>query len=105
MDFITLKEFQTQPAKVWKKLNQARELVITRNGKPFAVLTGTSPAKLEDELRALRRARAEVTVASMRTRATARGLSKMTTKEIDTEIRAARKTVKASGLAQGDRNK
>lgn len=99
MDFVTLEEFQAQPAKVWKKLTQARELVITRNGKPFAVLTETSPAKLEDELRALRRARAEVAVASMRAHAAARGLDKMTTKDITAEIRAARKTVKAKHAA------
>lgn len=56
MDFVTLHEFRTQPGKVWKKLAKARELVVTRNGKPFALLTETSPTRLEDYLRALRRA-------------------------------------------------
>jgi hypothetical protein len=99
MDFVTLKEFQAEPEKVWRKLTKSREIVVTRNGKPFALLTETSPAKLEDELRALRRARAEVGVASMRTRAAARGLNKMTTKEIDAKIRAARRTLKTKHAA------
>ena len=50
MDFITLREFRTQPGKVWKKLAKVRELVVTRNGKPFALLTETRPTKLEDDL-------------------------------------------------------
>lgn len=99
MDFITLKEFETQPAKVWKKLTQVRELVVTRKGKPFALLTGTNSEKLEEELRALRRARAEVAIGSMRARATARGLNKMTTKEINVQISAARKTAKSKHAA------
>ncbi len=99
MDFVTLKEFQTQPAKVWKKLTQARELVITRNGKPIALLTKTSPAKLNNELRALRIARAEVALGSIRTGADTRCLNKMTTKEIDVEIRVARATAKTKRAA------
>lgn len=99
MDFVTLREFRTQPGKVWKKLAKARELVVTRNGKPFALLTETSPIKLEDDLRALRRAKAETAVASMRRAARERGLAAMTMKKIDAEIRAARKEAKAQHAA------
>ena len=95
MDFVTLREFRIQPGKVWKKLSKARELVVTRNGKPFALLTETSPTKLEDDLRALRRAKAETAVASLRSIARERGLAAMTLKEINAEIRATRKEVKS----------
>jgi hypothetical protein len=95
MDFVTLREFRTQPGKVWKKLTKARELVVTRNGKPFALLTETSPTKLEDDLRALRRAKAETAVASLRLAAKERGLAAMTLKEINAEIRATRKEAKS----------
>ena len=94
MDFVTLREFRTQPGKVWKKLAKARELVVTRNGKPFALLTETSSTKLEDDLRALRRAKAEAAVASLRRTAREGGLAAMPTKAIDAEIRAARKEAK-----------
>ncbi len=94
MDFIALRELRTNPAKVWEKLAKARELVVTRNGKPFALLTETSPTTLEDDLRALRRARAEVAVASMRKQAAERGLATMTLEDINAEIRAARQEAK-----------
>ncbi|MHB8743066.1 MAG: type II toxin-antitoxin system Phd/YefM family antitoxin [Sulfuricaulis sp.] len=99
MDFVTLREFRTQPGKVWKKLAKARELVVTRNGKPFALLTETSATKLEDDLRALRRAKAETAVAALRRTARERGLATMSTKAIDTEIRAARKEAKGQHAA------
>ena len=94
MDFITIEELRSQPASVWKKLAKAHELVITRNGKPFALLTETSPTKLEDDLRALRRARTQVALDSMRAQARERGLAKLSLDNVNTEIRAARKTVK-----------
>lgn len=100
MDFITLREFRTQPGKVWKKLAKARELVVTRNGKPFALLTETTPTKLEDDLRALRRAKAETAIAAMRRAARERGLETMTLKEINAEIRAARKEAKSRHAAR-----
>jgi hypothetical protein len=99
MDFITLREFRTQPGKVWKKLAKARELVVTRNGKPFALLTETNPINLEDDLRALRRAKAETAVMSLRRSAKERGLAATTLKEIDAEIRAARKESKGRHAA------
>ncbi|MBI3576331.1 MAG: hypothetical protein HY083_11875 [Gammaproteobacteria bacterium] len=99
MDFITLREFRTQPGKVWKKLAKVRELVVTRNGKPFALLTETSPIKLEDDLRALRRAKAETAVASLRHAARERGLGVLSLKEINAEIRAARKEAKSRHAA------
>ncbi len=99
MDFVTLREFRTQPGKVWKKLAKARELVVTRNGKPFALLTETSSTKLEDDLRALRRAKAETAVASLRLTARERKLTAMTMKAIDAEIRAARKEAKGQHAA------
>ena len=94
MDFITVEELRSQPTSVWKKLAKAHELVVTRNGKPFALLTETSPTKLEDDLRALRRARTQVALDSMRTQARERGLTKMSLDDVNTEIRAARKAVK-----------
>ena len=45
MDFVTLREFRTQPGKIWEKLTKEHELVVTRNGKPFALLTETSPTR------------------------------------------------------------
>lgn len=99
MDFITLREFRTQPGKVWKKLAKVRELVVTRNGKPFALLTETTPTKLEDDLRALRRAKAETAVASLRRAVREQGLGMLSLREVNAEIRAARKEAKGRHAA------
>lgn len=91
MDFVTVREFRTEPGKVWQKLEAEKELVITKNGKPFALLTATMPNTLEDDLKALRRARAITAVEAIRRRAAERGLDKMTLDEINAEVAAARK--------------
>lgn len=90
MDFVTVREFRTEPAKVWAKLETEKELVITKNGKPFALLTATAPQQLEEDLKQLRRARALAAVERMRVQAKAAGLDQMSMDEIDAEIAAAR---------------
>lgn len=99
MDFITLRDFRTQPGKVWKKLARARELVVTRNGKPFALLTGTTPTTLDDDLANLRRARFGRALSTIREQARARGLDKLSPKEINAIIREARKARRESSGA------
>jgi len=100
MDFITLREFRTRPAEVWEKLAKEHKLVVTRNGKPFALLTETSPQKLEDDLRALRRAKTEMAVIAMQKQAEEKGLDSMALEDIDTEIQSARQ--EARKRAPGD---
>lgn len=103
MDFITVREFRTEPAKVWAKLEVEKELVVTKNGKPFAVLTATEPQRLEEDMRALRQARARRALEAMWQHAKETGLNEMSLDEINAEIaaaraeRAARKTADESG--------
>lgn len=96
MDFITLREFRTQPGKVWKKLAKARELIVTRNGKPFALLTETTPTSLDEDLANLRRARFGRALSTIRAQAKSRGLDKLSPEEINKIIREARKARRAS---------
>ena len=99
MDFITLREFRTQPGKVWKKLAKARALVVTRNGKPFALLTETTPTSLDEDLTNLRRARFGRVLSTFRELAKARGLDKLSPKTINAIIHEARKARRESGGA------
>jgi hypothetical protein len=91
MDFITLREFRTQPGKVWKKLAKARELIVTRNGKPFALLTETTPTSLDEDLANLRRVRFGRALSAIRAQAQSRGLDKLSSEEVNKIIRDARK--------------
>lgn len=90
MDFVTVREFRTQPAKVWKKLEAGKDIVVTRNGKPFALLTHTESDRVEENLRAIRAARLAAALREAQRIATLKGLDKMTLEEINAEIAAAR---------------
>jgi prevent-host-death family protein len=91
MDFVTVRELRAESAKVWAKIEAGEEVVITRNGKPFALLLSTRPEELESTLRALRWDRFDRLLAAQHKRAAELGLDKMTMDEIDAEIAAARK--------------
>ncbi|MBI3148092.1 MAG: type II toxin-antitoxin system prevent-host-death family antitoxin [Betaproteobacteria bacterium] len=91
MDFVTVRELRAESAKVWEKLEAGEEIVITRNGKPFALLVHTELSEMEEQLRALRWAHFERLVAEQHKRAVESGLDKMTMEEIDAEIAAVRR--------------
>lgn len=71
---------------VWAKLETDCEVVIMRDGKPFALLVHTDQEGLEENLRVFRAARFARTLAEMRGDAQARGLDRLTAEEIDAEI-------------------
>jgi prevent-host-death family protein len=91
MDFITVRELTAESGEVWEKLEAGEEIVITRNGTPFALLVPTEPAELEAKLRALRWARFDQLLVEQQQRAAEAGVDKMTGDEIDAEIAAARR--------------
>lgn len=90
MDFISVRDFRTQPGEVWKKLAEQHELVVTRNGKPFAILTETSPTTLGVDLESMRNVRFGKVLDSARARAKAQGLDKMTLDDINAVISEVR---------------
>lgn len=86
MNYVNAQELGAQAEGVWAKLEADDEVVITRDGKPFALLVHTDPEGLEENLRAFRAARLARTLAEMRGDAQARGLDGLTAEEIDAEI-------------------
>ena len=91
MDFITVRDLRTSPSKVWKKLGEEKELVITNNGKPFALLTPVTGQSLEKVVRAFRKASMEQSITDMRGISLENGNDNMSMEEIDAEIRETRK--------------
>ena len=91
MDFVTVRELRTSAAEVWQRLEAGEEIVVTRNGKPFALLVHTEPAQLEDQLRALRWSRFDRLLVDQHRKAADAGLDQMSMEEIDAEIAASRK--------------
>jgi len=91
MKFITIRDLRSKTAAIRKDLEQEREIVLTANGRPFAVITPVRSDTVEDEIRAIRSARAKAAVERIRIQAEVRGLDKLTTKEIDTLIAETRR--------------
>lgn len=91
MDYVTVRELREKSGEVWQRIEAGEEIVVTRNGKPFAILSPTQPSQVEDQLRALRAARFGAALKALQSQAVAQGLDKMSQAQINDEIAAARK--------------
>jgi len=91
MRFISVRDMNTRPKEIWERIKE-EELVITSNGKPIALLSAVSEETLEKTLRMMRRSRALMALEEMQKKSLAAGLNKMTDAEIESRIRAIRKT-------------
>ena len=91
MKFISVRDLRSKSAQVWKQLPEEREMIITSNGRPIAIIAATKDSDLEESLSAFRQARAVEAVASLQRRSVEMGNDKITMDEIDAEIKAVRK--------------
>ena len=96
MKFVSVREFRSNTATVRKELEAEREIVLTSNGKPFAILTPVEPDTVEEETLAIRRARACLAVDRIRDHARKTGLDKMTMDEVNAEIAAVRQEMRGN---------
>jgi len=91
MKFISVRDLRSKSAQVWKQLPQEREMIITSNGRPIAIIAAISDSDLEESLSAFRQARAVEAVVSLQRRSVEMGNDKITMDEIDAEIKAVRR--------------
>jgi prevent-host-death family protein len=93
MRFISVRDLNTKPKEVWSKVKD-EEVVITSNGKPIALLSGVTEETLENTVRAIRRSRALIALEEMQKKSIDLGLDKWTDSQIESEIKAVRKSRK-----------
>ena len=91
MRFITVRELRNNSGQVWRDLPAEKELIVTLNGKPVALLSAVDGDHLEESLAALRRAKAMVATDAMQQHALRKGLDTMSLEEINTVIQAVRR--------------
>jgi antitoxin (DNA-binding transcriptional repressor) of toxin-antitoxin stability system len=91
MKFISVRDLRGKSAEVWKELPAEREVVVTNNGRPIAILSAVSESNLEESLSAIRQARAAEAVMSLQRRSVEKGTDNISIEEIDAEIKAVRK--------------
>ena len=90
MKFISVRDFRIRPGDIWKQLKIDKDIVITSNGKPIAILNPVENNDLESSITALRRARALIALEEIQKSSLAKGLDKLTDEEIEEEIKAVR---------------
>jgi len=90
MKFASIRDLRVKPGRVWRTLEREEEVVLTSNGKPFAVLTRTDEDSLEATLATLRRSRAQAALREIHRMAQAKGLDKISDREIRAEVKAHR---------------
>ena len=86
MTSIAVKDLK-RPRELRATLERAREVVVTKDGRPFAIMIGVEPEGADETLREVRRALFSTAVRCARRRATQAPIS---TAEIQAEVEAQR---------------
>lgn len=89
MEFYSARELRTNTKSIWDNLSKDNDVVITNNGKPYALMVGIPEGKFDETIRAIRQAKAIAAMDRMRSNAEKNGF--MSDEEIDEAIREARK--------------
>lgn len=100
MDYVTVRELREKSGEIWQRVEAGEEFVITRNGKPFALLVHTEPTAVEDRLRALRLSRLAELARAIQEDSQASGAGLLTEEDIQAEIDAARRERRSSSAPQ-----
>ncbi len=90
MQFATFKDLRLKTAAVLGRAGGRDSVVITRRGKPVAVLVPATEESVEEVLRAAAAARLRSTVTKAREDAARAGTDRMMPRQIDSVIRRAR---------------
>lgn len=91
MKFVSIRDLRNDTAGLRRDLQADREIVVTANGRPIAVMTRVDPDTVEEEILAIRRARARAALSRMRDRARSEGLNRLTMDQIDDIVARARR--------------
>ena len=94
MKFIAIRDLRANTAALRKDLEADREIVVTANGRPFALMTRVEPDTVEEEIMALRQARARAALSRTRAKAKADGRDKMTMEQINSIIADVRREMR-----------
>ena len=91
MKFLSVRDLRMKSAQVWRDLPMEKEMVITNNGRPVAVITAVDESSVESSLAAWRQVRATRAIVSIQKESMDKGNDKITMEQIDSEIKEARR--------------
>jgi len=90
MKFLSVRDLKTKSSQIWKDLPEQKEMVVTSNGRPIALLSSINENNLEQVLTAFRRARATDALASIQYDSIQKGTDMISLDEINAEIEVIR---------------
>jgi len=90
MKFLSVRDLKTKSSQIWKDLPDQKEMIVTSNGRPIALLSSINENNLEQVLTAFRHARATNAVATVQYESAQKGTDKISMDEINAEIGAVR---------------
>ena len=88
MRFVTVRELRRSSASIWQELSTEKDMVVTSNGKPIAILSTTSEDSVEESLSTIRRARAVEAVTAMQQGSVEAGTDQLSPQQVRAEIAA-----------------
>ena len=91
MKFLSVREFRVNTGQMRRDLDRDEEVVLTANGRPFAIVSAVRPEVFDKELRAIRGARAKVALERVRASALRAGTANMSMSEINAIIADVRR--------------
>jgi antitoxin (DNA-binding transcriptional repressor) of toxin-antitoxin stability system len=95
MKFLSVRDLRGKSAQVWKELPREKEMIVTSNGRPIAILSAVDESTLEESLAAWRRVRATQAVMSTQHESMRKGMDKISMEAVDAEIARTRKERRA----------
>ena len=96
MQFAPYRTLRNEPSALRKKLESEGELIVTVDGKPFALMINLNEIEdVQDILLMVSRLKAQLAVRSIRSQARKEGLDKMTLKDVNAIIKKTRMKRKA----------
>jgi len=91
MEFVPYRMLRNEPSTLRRKLEDEGEVVVTVDGKPFAIMIDISKNEdMDDILLMVSRLRAQMAVRAIRSQARNNGLDKIGDEQIDEIINKAR---------------
>lgn len=99
MKFLSVRDLRSKSAEVWKGLTADREMIVTSNGRPIAILSAVTEETLEETLAAIRRSRAVTAVSEIQRQSVQKGKDAISQEEIEAEIASVREARRQRGQA------
>ena len=88
MNFYSIRDLRTDSRRMWADLTNGKEIVLTNNGKPSALIIDIPEGSFDETVQAVRQAKAMIALNSMRYKAAKEGY--LSDKDIESLIDEAR---------------